>query len=455
MPWFVYGTGGSRILFHPSRPLWMKTNGTALEIGLRLMEGPGEARVAEDLAGTRGISLERALGDVLQVKETLTGLGFLGAENLAPRERLPSARSLFLHLTGRCNLACVHCYVGASPDSRRPDLSTEAVQGLLDQLKAAGGRLVTLGGGEPLLHPGLRTILGHATPELEIRLLTNGTLIDRRWAGLLAEHGVSVQVSLESASPERHDAIRGKGSFERTLRGIDHLREAGLSDRVTLAATAMALNIEGLPDLAALAERLGIPLVRLLPLRRKGTALRRWEEIGGPLTRERVERLYDDTLRQGRRPGHGPEIHCGLSGFMLALPEGTEDAIWCPIGRRLLVDTEGEAYPCPLLMQPEFRIGNALTQSLASLFQSAAMGAVCRALTERRERIAGCVSCTWKNLCQSGCMGLAMEHRGTIWDTDDFCAYRKRLYREAFDRILSLPDHGQRQPRGVPRPLTP
>jgi len=65
---------------------------------------------------------------------------------------------------------------------------------------------------------------------------------------------------------------------------------------------------------------------------------------------------------------------------------------------------------------------------------------VCRALAERRSKIQECAACTWRNLCQAGCMGLALDNKGTIWDTDDFCDYRKRAYKEAFDKILSIED---------------
>ena len=68
------------------------------------------------------------------------------------------------------------------------------------------------------------------------------------------------------------------------------------------------------------------------------------------------------------------------------------------------------------------------------------MADVCLALVERRQKIEKCAACTWRNLCQAGCMGQALDNKGTIWDTDDFCDYRKRAYKEAFDRILRIED---------------
>jgi sulfatase maturation enzyme AslB (radical SAM superfamily) len=64
------------------------------------------------------------------------------------------------------------------------------------------------------------------------------------------------------------------------------------------------------------------------------------------------------------------------------------------------------------------------------------MAGACSALNQRRRRISECAACNWRNLCQAGCMGQALDHRGTIWDRDDFCFYRQDAYRDAFDGIL-------------------
>jgi len=285
--------------------------------------------------------------------------------------------------------------------------------------------------------------MAHAGPELGIRFLTNGTLIDERWAGILADRGASVQVSIDGSCPAVHDAIRGRGSFEKAVRGIQLLQAAGLSERINIASTVMRYNLNDLPAIMRLAEDLGVPLVRFLPLRKRGAAVRHWDDIGESLTREDAEKFYDFVIHSGHYGGSSPEVSCGLSGFMLALPDETDDDIWCPVGRQLVVDVDGSAYPCAAMMTPEFLLGSVFTETVGDLFSSPPMHSVCQALTERRQKIDKCAACTWRNLCQSGCMALALEHKGTIWDTDDFCEYRKKLYEEAFDRILALQDDVQ------------
>ena len=169
--------------------------------------------------------------------------------------------------------------------------------------------------------------------------------------------------------------------------------------------------------------------------------LRKWEAIGSGLTLRDYEHFYEYTSSLQKNGESGIDISCGLSGFLLKMPEEyQEDDIWCPVGRRLVIDVNGDAYPCVLMMEDEFRLGNAFDDSLDKIIHSDTMIAVCQALSERRHKIKKCSGCNWRNLCQAGCMGLALDNKGTIWDTDNFCDYRSRAYKEAFDRVLKIDD---------------
>ena len=442
---FTYGSGRKHVVFHPHRPQWVVLNHTGYWIWQELSLGKPPDFVANGLASDYGISRETARKDVSTLNQSLVAAGLFPTDAQHIARRSPSARSLFLHLTSRCNLSCLHCYTSHRGSSVSGDLSARTVFGLIDQLEGLGGRVVTLSGGEPLLYPHIREIISRSSSKLDLRLLTNGTLLDREWAQFLADHNVAVQVSLDGSCPAIHDAIRGKGSFDKAIRAVGLLQQAGLSERINLSTTVMSLNFDDLSEIIALGEKIGVPLVRFLPLRKKGSATIRWKEIAEGFGRKEIEHFYDNAIHRGRKNGSRLEVSCGVSGFMLTMPEEASDEIWCPLGRQLAVDVDGSVYPCAAMMTPEFRLGSVHTEGVAELFQSAPMAGICRALTDRRLEIDRCAACTWRNLCQSGCMGLALEHKGTIWDTDDFCGYRQKLYREAFDRILSLPDHGGTQ----------
>jgi radical SAM protein with 4Fe4S-binding SPASM domain len=88
------------------------------------------------------------------------------------------------------------------------------------------------------------------------------------------------------------------------------------------------------------------------------------------------------------------------------------------------------------LMQEAYGIGNIFHDDLDAMIQSSEMAGMCEMLVSRRHQIEKCASCQWQNLCQAGCMGQALDNRGTIWDVDDFCTYRYAAYGKAFQKLL-------------------
>ena len=130
-----------------------------------------------------------------------------------------------------CNLRCRHCAVEFHKS--QPDLTTDEVCAEIDRHRMlSAGRLV-LTGGEPTLRKDLSTIIAHAWTVgfHNIHLQTNATALSHRpLVARLTRAGLtSALVSLLGPTAEIHDAITGRrGSFEKTLRGLANLIEAGV-----------------------------------------------------------------------------------------------------------------------------------------------------------------------------------------------------------------------------------
>lgn len=430
------GKGKRYVLFHPDQSRWLVVNNTGLEIARYLDKGESVDDVALRLVKKYGISAGPAKRDVVSVFDQLSRQNFLNGNAQKRLVRTPSLNTLFFHLTNRCNLSCLQCYVSCPESNIKGDLPQSLVFQLIDELVDSGGQAVTFSGGEPLLHPGIKDILKYTAPKARVQLLTNGTLINREWAGVLADMKVSIQVGIDGSRREIHDAIRGRGNFDRAIKGIKYLQEAGFGKELNISTTITNKNIGDLVEIISLAERLEIPLVRFLPLRRMGSAETEWESVGCDLEIDDYEQFYRyvSDLQANRRCS--TEVSCGLAGFLLNI-EGQADDIWCPIGTNLVCWVNGDTYPCVLLMEDEYRLGNVFQDSLSKIINSDKMVQISEALGDRRIKIKRCAACDWRNFCQSGCMGQALDHKGTIWDTDNFCDYRKGRYRKAFDKILN------------------
>ena len=162
----------------------------------------------------------------------------------AAQTRTPIAATL--ELTRRCNLRCIHCYLGDQAEqchTKDRELGAGAVQAALSEWAAAGCLFLTITGGEPLLRSDFTDIYRHARElGLVVTVFTNGTLVADDIAALFRDLPPrKVEISLYGATVATHDAITGvSGSHARTWSGIRRLRANGV--RLALKTVLMKAN---------------------------------------------------------------------------------------------------------------------------------------------------------------------------------------------------------------------
>lgn len=152
-----------------------------------------------------------------------------------------STRLLILQPTPFCNIDCDYCYLPDRQSTARMTVDTAArAAARLREDGLLGEQLtVVWHAGEPLTMPvafydeafaAIAAALGPAC-RVTHSVQTNATLIDPAWCDLFLRHGVRVGVSVDGPR-DLHDAHRktrrGHGTHDRVLRGMAHLREAGI-----------------------------------------------------------------------------------------------------------------------------------------------------------------------------------------------------------------------------------
>jgi pyruvate-formate lyase-activating enzyme/TusA-related sulfurtransferase len=150
----------------------------------------------------------------------------------------PIGSRLWLYTNFDCNLQCSYCCVRSSPRAPRRPLGLDRVRQIAAEAAGLGVREIFVTGGEPFLLPDIGDILIACAAAAPTMVLTNGMLFSgRRLATLqsLPRDRVALQISLDSPSPERHDANRGQGTWARAWKGIERARAEGF--RVRIAAT--------------------------------------------------------------------------------------------------------------------------------------------------------------------------------------------------------------------------
>lgn len=189
----------------------------------------------------------------------------------------PIDRSLsfiWLELTSKCNLECVHCYADALPSlPLQESMRLADWQRLMAEARMLHCEGVQFIGGEVLLVPYLEELVLHAR-EIgfeSIEVFTNATLVGDRYIELFEKHSVRVATSFYSFDPDTHDRItKRRGSWKKTLSAMERLQSSGIPIRV--GVIAMEDNKDHVADTLSFLENLGISSVGVDEMRSIGRA---------------------------------------------------------------------------------------------------------------------------------------------------------------------------------------
>ena len=209
---------------------------------------------------------------------------------------------LWLEITPKCNLNCVHCYADSSPYRPLTDgLTTDDWLRIIKEAAVLKCRMIQFIGGEPTIHPDLTKLVSAARvagiPSIEV--YTNGTCFTSALQECFLENKVQLAFSVYADNPEIHDRVtRTDGSQLKTLAAI----EWAINNSMTVRAGVIDAGInKGYTDAA-------VQMLKTKGLVNVGVDRRR--NIG----RTQVSSEPDDLLRElcGRcAPGKLCVTSCG------------------------------------------------------------------------------------------------------------------------------------------------
>ena len=299
---------------------------------------------------------------------------------------------VFFNLTARCPLHCTHCWA-ANRERESRDLPAETYANLIDEAIQMRFRRIVLTGGEPLVYRDFDKLVGmlagidkkgvelilrtsFAFPISEERMRNIASIFDR----------VVVSIDGDRAS---HDARRGQGTYERTVRNLEDFSRIASPRKLGLWSVLSAEQLHGKEGRAVkeLGDRLGGGMIHFDALKPMGNAC--YSECD--LTTDLPERAEDLRIRS----------NCGL-------------------GHILHVEPDGKAYPCYACMTPETMLADLSREPLSALrdrlFAYASVG------VDSNEK---CSHCELRYLCGGLC--LAYRPHPETPDSGDFdCEARKK-----------------------------
>jgi radical SAM protein with 4Fe4S-binding SPASM domain len=368
----------------------------------------------------------------------LRGFGRFGATTPQPSG---SPVILVWEITRSCNLNCVYCHVDAGQKPMKQELNRSEKLELVQQVAEVGTNALMIAGGEPLTSPDLPDMIRQAHQRgLYTVLITNGTLLTRENADSLKQTGLDyIKVSIDSVLAKIHNALRGKGCWEKAIAGVQNAVEAGIATGISITATQA--NFSEIPKIVQMAKELGcqrIIIFNFVPGGRAGNEIEL--DLDGEQRRKilylimgetRCKILGESPLEISTTAPQAPLVADRIlkefsfnqlaRGAMNLLPYGRIQAgaaffsRGCSAGITLLsVDPDGSIRPCDML---PFKIGNIREKSLMEIWT----GNHVLIKLRNRENIQGwCGHCSIRNIC-GGCRARAYTYFGDLFGPDPNC----------------------------------
>jgi len=237
-----------------------------------------------------------------------------------PAIRRARLEVLQVNLGYRCNQACLHCHVNASP-YRKEAMSRETAEHVAAFMRVRGVGTIDLTGGAPELNAQFEYLVDAAgSAGVHVIDRCNLTVLQEpgqeKLAEYLAGRRVHVIASLPCYMEENVDAQRGDGVFQRSIQGLRRLNELGYGDEQSELVLDLVYNPQG-PQLPPpqeqlqidykkhLRERFGVRFNSLftlanLPIQRFGSTL---------VSRGQFD-VYMTLLKSAHQPGNVPAVMC-------------------------------------------------------------------------------------------------------------------------------------------------
>lgn len=334
---------------------------------------------------------------------------------------------VYWEITRACDLACLHCRAEAAPKADPRELDTRAGLKLLQQLAEGAPRShVIFTGGDPLKRADLFELIAaarqlglHVSVSPSATPLLTESEIDRlRVAGVEA-----ISLSLDGATAERHDSIRGvPGCFERTLDAGRRAREVGLPFQVNTLVSAETLD--EIPRIEPLVRAIGATRWSLFFLVNvgRGTVLT-------PISAGQTEDLLDWLAERAKLPGLVVTTTEAPHFRRVALAHRDRGSAPAPHGHGagmrdgngvMFIAHDGEVSPSGFL---PLSAGNVKMENPIRIYRESRLFKGLRNVDAFHGR---CGRCEFRQVC-GGSRARAFVASGDPFGEDPLCAYEPRV----------------------------
>jgi uncharacterized protein len=380
-------------------------------------------------------------------------------------------------VSGRCNIDCRYCFYKPVLDlypteNSQHKMSLVTAEKLIHKYFSLKFPEVSIcfQGGEPLLM-GLdfykkvvefEKQYGFPGQKVQNTFQTNGLLIDEHWAKFFKEYNMLIGVSLDGdKATHDHDRVTasGKGTFDQVMSGIQILRQNNVDFNILSMLTAS--TIQQPENTYAFFREQEFNHLQFIPCVDQDPA------TGKPATHsitdsefsEFYKKLFDLWYKDGY-----PDVTIRLFDDILAFymdEMHTSCTFMGDCSSYLLVEHNGDIYPCDFFAQPDWKIGNITHDDFPTLISCPKR----HDFSSMKGQLAGdCRKCDFLKLCNGDCTRLRLfgdrSPDSLSWlcpGFHDFLSYTKDRFKELAQdlknrRTMQQPDVPQQTiPQNFPR----
>ncbi len=335
-------------------------------------------------------------------------------------EWLSAPKRIYLELTRRCNLRCKMCY-NASTDSLPNELTTLQFKEILDQMAQIAIFEARLTGGEPTQRPDFLEILDYAIFKgFYVSLASNGVWSDELTHEICSRRIDDVIISLEG-SPEINNRFRANGCFDRTIKSMKALKQAGVN-KVRINTVISRYNWRDIEILFRICREFDLLLIDFIHPRPYGRGGAQKAKNQMLTAKETLEFNY--LVKDLRKKYKGVKVVMDFDLFSedeLSLHPIVPRIKACPAGREFFfLNPQGYVFPCGVAPVHDFSLmteqekklfiaGNVLEQKIIEIWHQSSIWEDYRDLHKCKPP--KCFSCKyWGKKCFGTCPVGAYYH---------------------------------------------
>lgn len=344
------------------------------------------------------ISTKDLSEEIKELYEEMNESGFFSKKVISRDDK-----SAYLHVTSRCNMKCNGCYSKSNVVCNKYEMKTKEIYQVVDNMVRAGFQKIVISGGEPFIREDILDIIKYIkNKECMVYAITNGTMEIQKYKEAL-NYLDDLSFSMDSYSEET--SVLRKNSFKKIENALEELKY--YKEKMSIIFTLHNKNIHLYESMKKYAYEKGVNHNFSLFSAKINESTEEFiipqEKLLEFFYKMDEEDKNIDTFSEGEVP-----LSCKTC---------------CGAGKtRISISSEGKIYPCHMMQEKSFLLGDALHDAIGDVIKGLEEGYI--TVDKKRE----CKKCEYAYLCGGGCLYRAYIERENIEDKDRLCEiYKKRI----------------------------